>query len=237
MGAVDYLFVAATSFALSLPYFIFGQNIALKIIPILFLAICAQPNSTKDTINNSYASKIQLGILFSCLGDIFLEIDDINKTETNFIFGLLSFLLAHIIYIYAFYNDIKTTGTNKSKLSWVIIAVFLFFIQTVLKYLLPNAPKELQIPIIIYASIIAIMAYCSTIRCFFLNGKGKILSRASAFIGSIVFVASDTILSFNKFHSPIQDAKFYVMVTYYIAQTLIGASAIDSAIPSKEKDN
>ncbi len=51
-------------------------------------------------------------------------------------------------------------------------------------------------------------------------------SKLVGLIGAVFFMASDTILAINKFHSPpIPNGKMYVMITYYIAQALIASSA------------
>jgi uncharacterized membrane protein YhhN len=40
-------------------------------------------------------------------------------------------------------------------------------------------------------------------------------------IGALLFVASDSILAINKFHTPFESATFFVMLTYGLAQLLL----------------
>ena len=41
------------------------------------------------------------------------------------------------------------------------------------------------------------------------------------FLGAASFVASDSILAFDKFHAPIEKSSFFIMLTYLVAQYLI----------------
>jgi uncharacterized membrane protein YhhN len=49
------------------------------------------------------------------------------------------------------------------------------------------------------------------------------------------FVASDSLLSLDKFVAPVPHAKLFVMLTYYGAQLLIAMSAVTSERPADKK--
>lgn len=54
--------------------------------------------------------------------------------------------------------------------------------------------------------------------------------------GAIMFCASDFLIAFNKFYTPIKYAQVYVMVTYYAAQFGLAMSTIDhEVVKSKSK--
>jgi len=68
-------------------------------------------NKNKKT---KFSYLITVGFLFSMFGDIILIFDG----EVFFIFGLLSFLVTHIMYLIAFIDNI-TSSSEKDKLSSV----------------------------------------------------------------------------------------------------------------------
>jgi len=105
--------------------------------------------------------------------------------------------------------------------------VVIVYYGYVMSQLIPKVEMELKIPVLIYGLAISLMAYFSINRYFALPGDQRESGRY-ALLGSLSFVASDTILAFNKFHSPIENAKRLVMVTYYAGQVLIAASAVYS---------
>lgn len=88
--------------------------------------------------------------------------------------------------------------------------------------LIPKAESDLRIPVAVYGLAISIMTFLSLNRYFSKkeNSKSKLLS----LLGSLSFLTSDTVLAFDKFSSPIKNAKNIIMVTYYCGQLLIAAS-------------
>lgn len=155
-------------------------------------------------------------LIFSSFGDIFLEIDENDKMI--FICGLLSFLIAHVLYIRAFWFR-----ECLAHLPFYVIGVLIAYYVTMMFYLLPSAEAELRIPIMIYGFIIALMAAVTGARCY--SSQFHKTSKSLALSGALIFVVSDSILAINKFVSPIPNAKMFVMITYYAAQTLLVMSS------------
>jgi len=56
-----------------------------------------------------------------------------------------------------------------------------------------------------------------------LNRSGRVadISFKLVFVGSLLFLLSDSMIAFNKFHSDIPLAGFLIMITYIAAQYLI----------------
>ncbi len=52
-------------------------------------------------------------------------------------------------------------------------------------------------------------------------------SKVFGLSGAAFFVLSDSVLSFNKFVAPVPCGKVIVMITYYVAQTLIALSSVN----------
>jgi uncharacterized membrane protein YhhN len=133
------------------------------------------------------------GLVLSFSGDVFLLF------EWGFIFGLASFLLAHILYIFSF---IKLRVSKK----YVSIPFILAYLGTLLFVLYPHL-NEMKVPVIVYGITISTMLYyglCS-------NNKWLI-------IGAFLFVISDSLLSFNLFVSTSLTTELLVMITYVFAQ-------------------
>lgn len=149
-----------------------------------------------------------LALLFSLGGDIFLMYTDQN--ENMFIVGLLSFLLAHVLYIFVF--NIKRTNRNVVR---VILPLVLYALA--LLFLLIKGLNQLLIPVIVY--MIAILAM--VVFAFLRKDNVPNQSYAMVMIGAIFFVISDSILAINKFYEPIACAHFLIMATYALAQYLI----------------
>lgn len=206
------LFLASA--ALSLVYFM-TESIYNKALPIWALSLMAWKGG------DDFSFRIAIGLLFSSVGDLLLALDDSHPGK-YFIFGLLSFLVAHLLYTSAFSSKIsyKYAGI-------VLVPVVIYYI-TIMSVLVPTTEKDMVIPVLVYGVAISTMIYLAILRFLSHETCGK-ASRLCALIGSIMFVASDSILAINKFAFPIPDAHFYVMITYYVGQTYIAASTHKNA--------
>jgi uncharacterized membrane protein YhhN len=91
-----------------------------------------------------------------------------------------------------------------------------FYLLGILYLLLPNL-GPLKIPVTIYAITIFTMVFFA-IQLFY---KCTARSKYFVVIGAFAFVCSDTLLAFNKFYAPINNASFWIMITYLIAQFCI----------------
>jgi len=153
-------------------------------------------------------------LALSWIGDIILLFAD--KGELYFIFGLIAFLLSHMVYIVLFSKQLKTE-TNTNNLLYIFgIGVIIAYLALMFFLLLPNL-GDLRIPVSIYAIVI------STMLLFALKGSFNWSKPGNIYIlmGAILFVSSDSILAFNKFYKPILLDSFLIMSTYIVAQYLI----------------
>lgn len=192
-------------------------NFVNKAIPIWYLGGNCLYENTK------YALLLGAGLIFSSGGDVALELDDNgvgSEGDELFITGLLSFLVAHILYIYAF-QCVKVAPSKQAPVIGMICIIYYTIIMTLL---LPVVEHKLIIPVAIYGLAICAMMFYAANRFF---GKSHITyaSRYAGLLGALFFVISDTVLALNKFRSPIDNAKDIVMVTYYAAQIFITLSA------------
>ncbi|MGO4822086.1 MULTISPECIES: lysoplasmalogenase [unclassified Flavobacterium] len=187
------------------------ENIAWHIKPFLLPFLI-----TAVYVTEHFSSKKFLiaALTFSWIGDIILLFTD--KGELYFIFGLIAFLISHLIYIVLFNKQIKPKNTRNKAVYWVGVTIIIVYLMVMLSVLLPSL-GDLKIPVFVYAMVI------STMLLFAFKGFLIWHKPANWYIltGAIVFVSSDSILAFDKFYSPIVMSSFFIMVTYLLAQYLI----------------
>jgi len=174
--------------------------------------------STKGT-SCKFKRLILIALLFSWFGDLFLMIDE--QYPVLFIFGLASFLISHLLYIFAF-NQSAHPPLNVPLIKrhpWIIFLLIVFG-SYIFKILQPGL-GEMVVPVIIY--LIAILS----MFVFALNRWGKVSKQSFLWItfGALFFIISDSILAFDKFHMHIKNAHLFIMVTYMFAQYAIARGA------------
>lgn len=150
-----------------------------------------------------------LALTFSLVGDILLMF--VEKAPLYFMFGLVSFLLAHVTYTIVF---LKHRSPSKKPFGFILILLVYAF---GLFYLLKNGLGDLLIPVMIY--MIAILAMATS--AFLRKKEIEKLSYQFVFVGAILFMVSDSILALNKFYQPIPYSNISIMLTYALAQYLI----------------
>ena len=182
-------------FAIDL-FLIFTNKIELRfftkplLIPLLILIFITRLKSEKTKVDKLFLT----GLVLSFFGDLFLLF------QWGFLPGLGSFLLAHVFYIISF----RKKTQNSIWRFWPIILGL--FATTLLVFLFPYL-KEMKIPVIIYAAVIATMMY----NALKTNNRNLI-------IGALLFLISDTLLSINLFLQPLMILNLLVMITYIAAQ-------------------
>ena len=150
-----------------------------------------------------------VAIVFSWLGDIFL----IRKDEPKFFrLGLVAFLLSHVFYIIALLFII-----DSYHFSILLISIVVALIAEILLPKIIKPPKAMFIPVIVYG--IVILAMCVFAMQYMLS----IITPASIllFVGSIVFVFSDTLMTYLAFREKPKYFNAITMLPYIIAQALI----------------
>ncbi|HSN60613.1 MAG TPA: lysoplasmalogenase [Ferruginibacter sp.] len=176
------------------------------LLPILMgLVFVSTPPSTSRTL-------MLVALFFSFAGDVFLLFETSNAML--FIPGLVSFLLTHILYIIYFLSipALKKSLLKTAPYLGLLVAAY----GLLLVYILFPSLGALKIPVIIYATVIMSMLLASIHIYYRVHDDAGRLFIA----GALFFVLSDSLLAFNKFHTPIQ-FPFLIILTYCIAQYLI----------------
>lgn len=161
---------------------------------------------------------IAAALFFSWLGDIFLLLEDRNAAW--FMAGLGSFLLAHIMYITFF---VQTRRLQTAPVKWNLPAVVMIGLYAVLLvgFLYPRI-GNLQIPVAIYATTIAIMLITALHAFDYSNSKAGRYCIA----GAVLFLCSDSLLAINKFYHSFPAAGIFIMATYGLAQFAIAKGSL-----------
>ena len=160
-------------------------------------------------VSDTYRWLVILGLLLSLAGDVFLMLPD----DRYFIFGLASFLVAHLFYIGAY------RSRGGFGFTWWLALVYLAYAVT-LVYLLWPTIADVRIPVIVYAAVLMVMGWQAAEMWITWSD----LSALAAMLGGIFFLLSDSTLALNKFRAPIRQSSIIVMSTYWAAQLLIAWS-------------
>ncbi|MCF6167758.1 lysoplasmalogenase [Lutibacter sp.] len=155
-----------------------------------------------------------LALTFSFFGDVFLMFSG----KLYFIIGLVSFLIAHLLFIKIVINQIQKHSISKVIIS--IIPFLVLFLGLIL--FLKNSLGNLLIPVIIYGLTICTFGTVSFINYLSTKSRKSLLM----LIGAIVFISSDSVLAINKFYNSSHLFEVIIMITYILAQYLIFRSMV-----------
>lgn len=150
-----------------------------------------------------------LALVFSLLGDVLLMF--VDRSPNCFMWGLVAFLLAHILYIWVFLKH-----RNPTKKSIVIFLTFDIY-AIGLFLLLRTGLGDMLIPVLVYIVVILTMATTAFLR------EGTLSKTSYNFVclGALLFLVSDSLLAINKFHETFPFANILIMLTYAFAQYFI----------------
>ncbi len=203
------LFMAGVvGFLLGINLDIHWLRMVSKPLPVVSLLFMIQPDT-------SYKKRIFLGFVFSLMGDILLE-----SSAGLFVFGLLSFLVAHLFYISAF---VKRKTSNA-----ILPAIVLLLFAGGYYYFLYPGLGEMSIPVLIYIVVITIMVWSAFAQRTY-NEFAKFASW-----GALFFLFSDSLIAYTKFHASIDYSRYLIILTYWLAQYLIYYSTKNESIKNRE---
>lgn len=168
-------------------------------------------------------------LLFSWTGDVVLLFAD--RGELFFILGLISFLIAHILFIVLFLKQQTIKSPNKTVLGIGILGVAAYLFG-MLSVLFPTL-GPLKIPVAVYAFTISLMLVMAIRGA--LSWKKPMNSLILA--GAITFVTSDSILALDKFYMKLPNSGILIMSTYLLAQYLITVGILKLNEPSNPSES
>ncbi|MCM3245858.1 lysoplasmalogenase [Cytobacillus firmus] len=179
-----------------------AMKVVFKLIPMALIIIYAfrkLPASPSPALR-----LVVIGLFFCMLGDGFIAV--------SFVAGLGAFLVGHLFYLTGF---LKMADITKLRLAAIIpIGLYSWLIgRQLIASIAAEGIGMLMMPFIAYMLVISIMALSAI-----LTGSKW------AIAGSLLFVISDSILSWNMFVSGVFYSDVFIMTTYYSAQFLIACS-------------
>lgn len=178
--------------------------------------------------NNFFSRYLLLGFIFSVGGDTLLMFNEnASGGQLFFIFGLSSFLVAHLMYLIAFMIFPEREKGILYQKPWLFL-FFLFYLIGNILFLWPHLPKVIDIAVVIYCICIIGMATAA----FNLWNRVERSILIWLLLGVILFVISDSLIALNKFTpfaAYIPLPRLSIMITYLASQLLICLTGIQLA--------
>ncbi|QNP50027.1 lysoplasmalogenase family protein [Diaphorobacter aerolatus] len=184
--------------------------------PAVMLLACAQVLSAQraaplDGAGHARPYSLRwllVALQWSLVGDVCLMF----ASPAMFLPGLVSFLLAHIAYIVVLKRGMRWFADRRALVVTLALGVGMYgFLWH------GGLPAELRIPVAVYVGVIALMAAQAWGRSREMQSPGAL----RVAVGASFFMASDTILAIDRFVQPVPHALFWVLASYFAAQTLI----------------
>lgn len=164
-------------------------------------------------MRHRYGQILFVGLLLSFCGDMFL----VDTSRRAFLFGLGSFLLAHLAYVAAF----TSYGLNRK---WIVITTLPVLVVAAFAslWLSPALPSELAVPVYAYIVVISLMV----IAAFGSKGAG-----ASTLVvaGALMFFASDLSVAAQRIVHADFPTYVWGIPLYYAGQLCFALSASHSS--------
>ncbi len=195
--------------------------------PLIILSLIAYFLTATNSIAHSLKPLIVYALIFSWMGDVLLMFE--SKNSMFFIFGLISFLIAHLFYVYYFHR-IRLSQSIAGSV-YLLIPVVIFYFT--LMYILEPYLGSLKLPVRIYGIVISFMLLLALHMLKISNrSAGKLFA-----LGALLFVSSDALLAINKFYSSFPMAGLSIILTYGLAQFFIVKGAISYFASSDTKSS
>jgi len=197
-----YISFALVFIVLYIPLYPYPLSFLIKAVPAAALLVF-----TLTVKRGGVRALLALGLFFSLVGDVLLDLD----RSRFFIYGLACFLLAHVSYTALFLRDFRF----RSKSLPIITAVVAY--GAVLTFLLRNMDSGHIVPVMAYLGVISIMTTSAAVYSTGRSWKGANL----VVIGAALFMLSDSIIAVNQFLLPIPYSLMFSLPLYWTAQLLI----------------
>jgi uncharacterized membrane protein YhhN len=173
----------------------------LTTVLILWAAWRADP-----PVSTGYRRWICIGVAFSLAGDIFLMLP-----VDAFVPGLVAFLFGHACFIRALLTD-----TRFAARPWALLAC-LGYGALNLWALWPSLPPALHVPVMVYVLVLSSVGGQAVARAWW-HARDDVSGPAQwAAAGALLFMLSDTLLAWNRFHVAIPLSALWILATYYAA--------------------
>ncbi|MFN6116785.1 MAG: lysoplasmalogenase [Flavobacteriales bacterium] len=197
--------------------------------PLLMLVLSSWFYFHSRRVGDRFTLLVQAGLFFSWIGVIALMFQHVD--QFNFLIGLAAFMIAQLCYTMAFAHNVADVPGGPFPwpsivLSVVIAAYGYFFAGRIL----PSVDDGIVIPVMVYAIAISLKGIAAAFRF----GRTFPRSFYAVVAGAFLFIASDSLLAFNRFVRPLDGAEWMVMLTYGLAQVLIAGGCLTHVLDPEE---
>ncbi|XP_048225191.1 lysoplasmalogenase [Perognathus longimembris pacificus] len=172
-------------------------NALVKCLPVLCLVVFLWAVAP----SGAYTRLLQGALVCSAVGDACLIWPE------AFIYGMMAFAAAHLLYVRAF----GLSPLRPGLLLYLFLASLVYY-----SCLLPHLEPYMVLPVVAYGLVLTAMLW-----------RGLTQGGCAAW-GALLFTFSDGVLAWNSFAWPLPYAHLVTMVTYYAAQVLLALSALGS---------
>lgn len=158
-------------------------------------------------------SLLGVALVLSLIGDFFLGVRRLGGLDGQslFLFGLGSFLLAHLVYIVMFRKYWPSIWRKPRPSRICGVLAILVVLGSVLGTLWQSLGSML-IPVVLYSAALS---------CMGISAMLADLGTPLASMGALFFIASDAMIAMNKFGRHVPGSNQLIWITYYSAQLLI----------------
>lgn len=182
-------------------------------ISVAIVGYCLNP------VDTYYFCLVCFALFFGFFGDVLLGIKEVAPTFRGKLvpLGMLYFLIGHILHLSAF---ISMGGFNAGALAFGIFGGL--FALVAIKALKMRADNKLWIAMSVYYAALTYKVSAAAVLAFGSDNPAYWV----AFIGTVLFLISDTCLAFLYF-TPVKRKNIWVSIelsTYYPAQILLAMS-------------
>lgn len=213
--AVMLAVIVATAGALGAPHSSIWQWLHWLGKPLATLLI-VRVAATERPLSRRYRRWIVSGLGFSLLGDVLLMLPG-----DLFVPGLVAFLLAHLCYLVALVDDTRLAAQPLAWLACLCVGMLNLWL------LWPSLMPTLRPAVVVYVLVLTSMAGQALGRAWYHAGLRSGLCRPAwrAAAGALLFMLSDCLLAWDRFHGALPLASLWILASYYAAQWLLARSA------------
>lgn len=158
-----------------------------------------------------YAVFITVGLGASWIGDLALSFDG----RRAFLAGLVSFALAHLAYIAAFFAR-SAMDIPSIAFAGVVMAVTA---AAILRWLSPHVPDDMATPVSVYVGLITVMVVAS------FGTSGTVVDPRIP-TAAVLFMISDVLVARQQFLAPMLVNRIVGLPIYYAAQALFAVTVV-----------
>ncbi|MGN6609227.1 MAG: lysoplasmalogenase family protein [Jatrophihabitans sp.] len=148
------------------------------------------------------------GLVLGLAGDIALMLSDKGRTDPPFLLGLGSFLLGHLAYLIGFLRH-GTRGIDVAAGLLIVLGAFALVMPVLLRGAAARAGTTFAGIVAGYGVALGVMAVAAA-------GTGVV----AVAVGGVLFLASDSLLGYQRFVRTVPHGDVGVIVTYHAAQFL-----------------